>query len=199
MKKSTRRILALAVGWATALGFASDARATGLGVYGIAGLTGSSATPPGPILPPAYHGRWNLGFGGFVRGDMVPGFELEIGASFLKRTYRLNDVGNMDFQTLEIPVMVRVTGIPILTLGAGTYGAFKVGDRNVEPAAAGLAPTLKGFDFGLVGALGVEFPFGPAGVFAELRYLFGLSDLDDGAYSLQTRNFQGIAGVRIGI
>lgn len=198
MNTTTRRFIALALALSS-LSLAPKALAAGIGVYGIAGVTGSSATPPANPLPPSYSGRWNAGFGAFVRGDMVPGLDLEIGASVLKRTYALNDLGTMDFQTLEIPVMLRLTALPIFTAGAGLYGAFKLGNQNNAAAIAGIAPTLKGFDFGLVAAAGVEFPFGPAGVFAELRYLFGLADLDDGANSLQTRNLQGVAGVRIGI
>lgn len=165
------------------------AHASGIGVYGAFNLTGTSSAPA------TYGGKFNLGFGAFVRGDMIPGLDLEIGATVLKRTYDTNP-GTFDFQTLEIPVMLRVTAIPVLTLGGGIYGAFKLGSITNN---GGTPPALKGFDFGLCLAGGVEFPLGPAGLFAELRYLFGLANLDDGGGTFQTRNVQGIAGVRIGI
>ena len=193
MQRTTGRLIALAI-IVSSFAALPTANAAGIGVYGVAGLSGTASTPP-----PTYGGKFNAGFGAFVRGDMIPGLDLEIGATLLKRTYNLNDLATFDYQTLELPIMLRVTAIPILTVGGGIYGAFKLGSQTTDPAVAAVAPTVKGFDFGLVGALGVEFPFGPAGVFAELRYLFGLTNMDDGGGSFQTRNMQGIAGVRIGI
>lgn len=197
MQTTTRRFIALTAVLAGLVAQAPEGHAAGIGVYGLGNVTGSSSTPPpaGALLT----GNFNFGFGAFVRGDLVPGLDLEIGADVIQRTYGVNGIGDFNFKALEIPVMVRLTAIPVLTAGAGLYGAFKLGDTVQNPNPLVGAPTLKGFDFGLIAALGVEFPLGPAGLFAELRYLFGLSDIDDGANSLQTRNIQGVAGVRIGI
>ena len=69
----------------------------------------------------------------------------------------------------------------ILSIGAGGFAAvpvgktsdsYSVGDNTVVNSGS----SRKGVDYGLTGALGVNIPIGPLGVFGEARYNYGLSD-----------------------
>lgn len=173
------------------------AEAFQLGVYGVLSKAGTSASPPAIPVPPEYSGEWNGGFGAYLRDSSSLFLNMEIGAQVLKRTYTPNNTGDFSQTMLDIPVMLRFTAAPILTIGVGGYTSFRMGDLTSTSGPV-LTPNLRGFDYGLVGAVGLEMPFGPIGLFTEVRYYFGVTDMDRGASNFYTRQFNVLGGLKVG-
>lgn len=171
-----------------------------LGLVGTLTFSGSSARDrSAAVTTNPFTSKTKLGFGAFLRGDGNPVANLEAGFFYTPRSYTVGPNSAINLPTLEIPLLVRITAIPFLSLGAGGYYAYKIGDATTEGTAIPLLYTPLNFnshDFGLCAAAGFQLPLGPIALMTEARFLFGLTDLDpDPIGELKTRNVQLLAGV----
>lgn len=182
---------------------APAAHASSVGVVGVLDFANFSSTKnftTGTTPSPATGGT-SLGFGGFLRGDDALTFELGVLYVPRKISGAVTGTGastDITFNTLEIPVLLRFQAIPLLSLGFGAYYGYRLGDPSLS--AGGTVPAFNRHDdYGLMAAAGFEFPFGPAGLLAEARYVFGLRDQSaDNTGSLYWRNWEVVAGVKFG-
>lgn len=171
-----------------------------LGVVGTATFSGSSAQDRNALSTAnPFSSKTKLGFGAFLRGDANLIANLEAGVFYTPRSYTVGPNSSINLPTLEIPLLLRITAIPLLSFAVGGYYAYKIGDATAEGTAIPLLYTPLNFnshDFGLCAAAGFQFPLGPIALMAEARFLFGLADLDpDPIGTLKTRNLQLLAGV----
>jgi len=190
-----RRITAIAVLWAgTAMG-----ATTQLGLLGVMTLGGTDGVDRGSLASPnPYSGNTSFGGGVMIRGAGNPFFNLELNALYAPRKYAFAGGGQATFPMLEIPLMLRFTPIPLLAFGFGGYYAVKIGDVSTTgtlPAAYN-PPTFGTHDYGLVGAAGLQLPFGPMMAFLlEARFLMGLADLDPSLVGvLKVRQWEFVGG-----
>lgn len=172
----------------------------GLGVLGTLTFSGADGRDRNALnTTNPFTSKGRLGFGAFLRGDANYTANLEAGVNYTPRTYGVGTAnGTITLPTLEVPLMLRITALPILSFGIGGYYAYKIGDATAEGAIPLVYSPLNfnSHDFGLVGAVGVQFPLGLLALLGEFRYMFGLSDLDpDPIGELKTRHFQFLAGV----
>lgn len=198
------KILGLALVGAVAFGFASDANA--ISVSGVGLMTRGA-----PSFEPAVtnlSSPLGFGFGALAAFGVAPGFEAETGLLFAPTVFGQGDPATeRKFQQVQIPLLLRFTAAPMVSVGAGGYYAMNTGDLETTPAG-GTTTTqplentnIGGSDLGLVGSVGVNFSLAPMVSFlVDARYLLGLKDWDErgGADVAKTRQLQVLAGVSVG-
>jgi len=103
---------------------------------------------------------------------------------------------------LHIPVQAKLSIIPMLFVSGGMYYSRALGDTlslsdsngnalgNTTYAGAALSKN----DFGLVAGLGVSVPAGVTSITAEIRFNFGLSDLNTGLNSSRANHLDFLVG-----
>lgn len=157
-------------------------------------------------------GGATAGFGLLASSELMPGFVLEIGALWVPRKFSNDDSSGQSLSTtnakwLEVPLLLRFTGLPLVSIGIGPYYAHGLGnvvisqpatpDTSVDYSAVGQTQN----DFGLEGSVGARIPVVPQiGIVADLRYLFGLinqSSLDN--TTVHYRSLELLFGISIDI
>lgn len=163
--------------------------AIGLGIAGIYGIAGQSSEPD------RYTGRWNFGEIAFVRFSIAPGLKLDAGIQLHRRTYRILDLGDFSYGTVEPQALVRFSLLPWLSVGAGASGAILSG-KKTDASVAALAPDVSGIDPQLLAAVTLEWALTlGTSLFLETRGSLGLVDLDRSATGiLKTRGLGFAAG-----
>lgn len=113
-----------------------------------------------------------LGIGGLVSVSLNDSVDLEAGALLINRRF---DIGaaNYRFRRLQIPAVLKITALPIVSFGGGVYTEWGTED---DYAALNYSST----DFGLIASVSADVPLLPlfALVF-DLRYNLGLKNLDN--------------------
>lgn len=149
-------------------------------------------------------GRLGLGFGALVGLPLHRHLALQPGLLLINRK---NSVGSesFSFTRVQIPVLARVTALPIVSFGVGPYIEFPMGDIGYERngAKADLTYESQGFDstdFGLVASVGADIGLAPLiDLTFDLRYCLGLKDYD--TLAADSRKWGGLlllAGIKIG-
>ena len=167
-----------------------------IGLYGLMNLGNASSVPR--TLPPSspFSGKTGWGGGMFFRGSSNPVVNFEVNVDYVSRKLDGGSAGDISFNMLEVPAFLRFT-LPVITFAVGGYYAMRLG--NPTSSTGAFAGSFNTHDFGLAAAAGVDYSFGPAGLFAEVRYLFGLANMDPQPLStLYWRNWQFLAGVKFG-
>ena len=159
-----------------------------------------------------------LGGGAWLDFMMNPHMDLEVGALYVPRKFRVTSTiittVFIDSQSteLQLPVLLRFHLSPMFTIGVGGYYGMAMGklkntdqDGTVtesEYAAAG----YKKAEFGFVGSVGMRFPLGSsASLILDGRYVGGLSDtVEDATLTTPTTKFksadiQAFVGVQFGM
>lgn len=190
------------------------ARAAGVSIFFGGDLHGVSRVPDFTVDDPSR----GLGFvtGAQVEFELFGPVDLQIGALVAGTGYELTDRaggGKVSYSGTQVqfPVQARFSPFKLFSMGAGAYLAKGVGD--VECAQSGTVTCLaqgsysdyglKASDFGIVLSAGSGFGLGIVSVFADLRYLIGLSnqvlDPSGGITDFKQSDFQFLAGVRLGL
>ncbi len=132
-------------------------------------------------------GKTNPTFGGGAlldfRLNMALG--LQLGALYMPRSsINTSNTPNVTttVDTLQVPVLLRIRLLPAVSLGAGAYYAFGIG--NVTTTINGNSSTqsyakanMTTSDYGLVGSLAVNLPLSQRVAFlVDARYLYGLQN-----------------------
>lgn len=140
-----------------------------------------------------------LAAGVYLGWDLFPGFGMETGAIIARRKMTLNVSGaeqKVHYGSIEVPLMLRFTALPVLSVGGGLYHA-----RNNRKTNSGAddAGRKKG-EFGTRLNARFTLPLLPLfGFVIEANYLLGLTDIDlDPNSSIKTREIQGMVGVSVG-
>jgi len=133
----------------------------------------------------------SFGFGALIASDNSPILNLEIGIIYVPRKF-LETLTERNLTVLEFPVLLKVTAIPFIFFGVGGYYA-RVIDAN------GADTVFDSNDYGLGADIGLRLPIAPKiGLMADLRYLFGLANVDKRANTtLNMRNFEILVGLTI--
>lgn len=157
-------------------------------------------------------GRLGLGFGGLVDFSLFPGFQLQTGALLLNNNYQtlVVNVPNANFgiSSLHIPVMVRFSGLPIVSFGAGLYyGMFMGNVSRTDPTSGALvsettleAAGISSSDLGGIVSVGLDFPLAVISLYVDGRYYFGLKNLYTAATTdtLKSSGVLVLAGLKFG-
>ena len=163
---------------------------------------------------------YKVGFlaGAFLGIAVNDVFSVEPQAFFVRKGTKLSGTGTsssieggVKVSYIEVPVLGKFW-IPVSDsqvrpfIFAGPYGAFKV-SCSVDGAAFGGSKDcdqtteikLKSTDFGATGGGGLEFKAGKQAVRVDVRYDFGLTNINDTSGSdntkIKTRSFAGTVGV----
>jgi hypothetical protein len=178
--------------------FSSSAHALDIKGYGavnvyntaatdLAGATVSTTAKPG------------FGFGAAGAIGIIPFIlEVDVGVLYMKRIWTQSSV-DLSYATLQIPVMARVSAIPIISPGVGAYFATAMGDMSVGSTTTTFASAgFNSLDIGLIGSVEAKFGILPmVKLVVDGRYLFGLTNSATTG-DAKTREFQLLAGVSVG-
>ncbi len=199
------------LGFLAALGvLATTARAdSAFGLRG--GLTHHSlsyTSTPAPVVPLEFEANsgWLLGVYG-ASDFAIPFISVDGGIGVEQRAYQVSGAGivkKFAYRNVLLDGVVRV-GIPIFGLGLGPYASLAL--PNVDTEIAGIkqpthslgAEGLKNFDFGGVASARLRLPLVAFALTADVRHLFGLTNLATAAGSeAHTREWQFLAGIEFG-
>lgn len=161
---------------------------------------------------------------GFAAGigisyDLVPGITLapellyvqqggKYGITITDEGGNITGSGDLiwDLDYLQVPVLARISlpvvGSMLPTVIAGPAFAFNVAsDYTIDAPGGeetGELDDVASTDLSLIVGLGLKFGAGPAGVNVDVRYNYGLSDLNDaegGTNEIKNRGLQVLAGI----
>lgn len=130
---------------------------------------------------------------------------LETGGLMVNRKYSMG-TQSFAFTRLQVPAVIRVTALPIISFGAGPYAEFSMGDVAFENSTTNQKLNLSyeslnfdSTDFGLVACIGADIPMAPLMKLTfDLRYNLGLKDYDNSAsVSRKFGGLQFLAGVKL--
>jgi len=128
--------------------------------------------------------KWGYGAMASIELGLADYAGIALGAHYMQRRFQISG-GAIDWtrtiQTITVPLEARFYLLRVLSVGAGGFAAFPVGKTkdsfdNGDSTLVNTGSKRKGVDYGLTGALGVNVPLGPVGIFGEARYNYGLTD-----------------------
>jgi hypothetical protein len=189
----------------------------------VVGLNWSSSTsdPPNPLEPQA---RPALGFGGLLGLDLTDGgLELELGALYKQHKVGQDDDAKLtaagfsgvselqaSVNSLELPLVFRLTSLPVIRPGAGLYYSTYLGKGTLTftNAAGNEVSTEVDFDspstqsektdLGALLSVQAVLPLAPTlGLLLDTRYKLGLKDTDKSSDVEKTRELEVLAGVSL--
>lgn len=161
-------------------------------------VSGISANAPGTT---------GLGYGALVQFEMGETIALETGALIINRKYTFGP-DFYAFSRLQIPAVIRFTGLPLVSFGAGPYVEFAMGDMSVETGAFKRSIPYSGrnFDttnFGVIASVAADIQVAPLiSVLADLRYNLSFTDYDNNTVPPMDRKFGGfqfLAGLKLSL
>lgn len=153
-----------------------------------------------------------LTFGATIQFNMMPAIALEVGAFSNGNKQTITVPGgsyDQDFRSLEIPLLVKFTGIPLVDFGGGVYYEMRPTTYNVTNSP--FASPANGSntvdqtsdelnDFGVKLNARLKIPLAPLFHFlVDGSYKMGLKDLDkDPVDSRKAASYALLAGASIG-
>ena len=166
-------------------------------------LSDANGLPPTAISP-----KMGLGVGALVYFPFFPGFNLETGVLYVSHRSNITLVGSTPGQlgltSLMVPVMIRFTALPVVSFGAGIYGAKGIGKvSSYDPATGNLITELtyaeantSDFDLGAIVGASLNISLLPmTSILIDLNYYLGLKNLDTTNNPNQTIRLGGILGM----
>lgn len=191
--------------------FCYGQNASALKVGALGGLNFSSIAVSNVGVATSPSGRTLLGFGAMGEVGLVPLFRLEADVMLLNHGMR-NDPTDTTYRHLQIPVLVRFTGLPVINFGAGVYYSKALGSIDTSPVSGSGVTTstdystarYKTWDFGVLASVVAEYEINTFIVlFADFRYVAGLvNQVDDPVLttsSFKFNGFQAYAGIKFGL
>lgn len=181
-----------------------------VGVFGV----GSVSSLDDPSAPSTYTNSplLGLGGGGQLEWRLSRYFGLEGGLIYLGRKISVTDAtvptsADYLYHYLQAPFQMRLWIKNFFSLGLGGYYSFGVGQVSTSVGGLSVSSTYaalntKGYDYGLIGSVGFNFPLGSwVAVLAEGRFVYGLCDINtppNPAGYTKWRDIQAILGFRFG-
>ncbi len=179
-----------------------------LGVVGVLGYTTYAPSPADPTS--TYSANSGLGYGVLVDFPWVPRLlAVEGGLFYVPRSiHSVTSLGPADttFNSLQIPVLVRFTGLPLVSFGAGGY--FAGGLVNTSVSMNGWANPfdfsvvgLSQVDFGVLGSAALSLELLPGfNLYLDARYLLGLTNASTlPGVTAHFEELQLLSGIKLGI
>jgi hypothetical protein len=171
--------------------------AVGLVNFSMARISFSNQTAAG------YGGGTAFGGGIFASVPFLPAFRIESGLFYVPELYSTFSTVYM-FNELQVPILVRFTPIPFLSVGAGGYVGLGIGNVSITSGTNASTSTtyqqqfLTQFDWGLVASVQLDLPLSPEwSILADARYQFGLQDMNSTVNSgTYTGGLMVLAGVK---
>jgi hypothetical protein len=195
--------------WALALS-ATSAQAFELSLVGGADLSKPSiqlngVNTGGVSFKPSFGGGLLMGF------ESSAITEIQLGALYMNRDYKYpvaSGTGEDSYARYEVPLLLRFTGLPILSVGAGVYYAVPVGTYTYTQTPLGgtsssttsnASDAFKN-DFGAIGSVALKIPFNPwTSLLIDGRYEYGLFNITKTAgETFKTRDIEALAGFALG-
>jgi Outer membrane protein beta-barrel domain len=202
----------LVIAFAFSAGTANALEVSVVGAYGMSNVNISNTT--GTASASSSSNGTSFGGGVLLAGSLAPMFQLEVGALYLPRTITASDNSgdslNTTFNTLQVPVVLRLSPAPILSLGVGGYFAEGLGSVSQTATSGGVSQTStesysaanwSATDFGLLGSIRLGAPVAPlVKLFVDGRYVMGLKNLDTtNDTTTHAKDIQILAGVSFGM
>lgn len=170
----------------------------------------------GGATTPTLGSKTNITYGVFAGTSALPGFQLESGLMLIPRRFTETDqtgiIADTKFNNLVVPVMVRFTLLPMISIGGGAYYAMGTGQISTTITPAGGtagAEVLSDFDsnggikksgYGALASARLDLPMAPlVSLLLDARYLMDLSDRSgDSSESLKGKDLQILTGLSFG-
>jgi len=178
----------------------STAEAFDFSVLGAASSSSYSITP----APAVFSGGAGFGLGVRLGFDLFPFFSWEVGALYIG--YSLSAMtATLNYNYIQIPVLLRFTPIPFVALEAGGYygipsSTTSTGAVPPELMNAALPTYSSSNDYGLLIGAGVRLPLLPLmSIRADALYEYGLANVSTGTSTQNARNLDIWAGVMISL
>ncbi len=216
MRKFTNTLLSSAI--VLTLGFclfSQSSQAIELTVLG--GL--SRSTPDVTPVTLTYKARNSYAGGALLGLRYKRFFGIETGAIYANNKFG-SDLANVDgvsvsgdtsFNSIQIPLLLRFTVLPLISFGVGGYYSMGIGQVS-ETLSVGGAPAatatstyadagLKTSDYGFLGDVRIRLPLIPTfGFILDFRYLYGFGNLSaDAAAKIYLTDMQAFAGLQFGL
>ncbi|MFZ9594878.1 MAG: outer membrane beta-barrel protein [Bdellovibrionia bacterium] len=175
--------------------------------FSVLGAVSSSNYSVTPQLAASAGG---VGFGGgaTLGFDLAPFFSLETGAVLVNHPFSatsLSSAVTVNYNYLEIPLLLRFTPVSFVSLAAGPYYGI-----SSSISASGVIPTelqaaslggayVRNNDYGLMFGGGIRLPLLPLlRLRFDVFYKYGLANLSAGSASQYARNVDVWAGLMFG-
>lgn len=164
---------------------------------------------------PSLTSKSSIAYGLFAGYSMFPGFQLESGVMLLPRSFSqtdgLGNLANTEFKSYMIPVMMRFTLLPLISIGGGAYYATGTGNVSSTVTLTGGGGTVSGESdfntagikksgYGALASVRLGLPLAPlVHLLVDGRYLMDLSERStDATESLKFKDLQVLGGISIG-
>lgn len=154
---------------------------------------------------PSLTSKSSIAYGLFAGYSMFPGFQLESGLMLLPRSYSQADgLGNIvdsKFNSYMIPVMMRFTLLPIISVGGGAFYATGTGNVSTTSLESDFNTAgIKKSGYGALASVRLGLPLAPlVHLLVDGRYLMDLSERStDATESLKFKDLQVLGGISIG-
>ncbi|MGK5089751.1 outer membrane beta-barrel protein [Bdellovibrionota bacterium FG-2] len=161
----------------------------------------SRSTPEFVPASLTFKGRNSYGGGALLGIRFKRFFGLEVGGLYVNRKYG-DSAGDICFNTLQLPALLRFRLLPMLSFGVGGYYTMGIGNVTFGTATSTFADAaLKKSDYGVVGDARLRLPLVPTlGFIVDFRYLYGLGDYSTlSAKNLYLTDVQLFAGLQFGL
>jgi hypothetical protein len=198
------RLLALSI---VLMGISQSAKAE-IGV-----MLGYNMWSPSFSVPTAGVVSTVSGKGGFLGGlsytaSLVPMIGLEIDGLYVTRkadlvlTGLVNQTQTFSQNVIEIPVLLRLHLMPLISVGVGPYFALGMGNVTVNGTSESYsAAGVQTSDFGGVASVQLGLPLGLVKLSLDARYVLGMKEqsTDTSTNSEKNREIQILAGLKFGM
>lgn len=190
---------------------AQKAHAVNLTVFGAMALPGASIQDGTGFTYPS-HSSVN-GFGALFGFNMFPRMMIDVGALYVPRGFGVSSPilpSNLEvnFNTVQIPLVLHYSFLPSFALGVGGYFSHGVGSIKTVSTADSSQFSYSSYgpgsfsadDHGLVLSLSLKVSLLPFfSLVLDGRYLYGLQNISQmGSMTAYLRDLQILGGIRLG-
>ncbi len=146
-----------------------------------------------------------LGFGGLADFPLVPSWRLESGILYITDAFSQSTT-SYNMNHFQIPVVVRYTLFPFLSVGAGGYYSFAVngiavGNASTTNNVSYDSLNLSSSDYGAVFSAALDLTVGPSTtLLVDMRYVWGFKNLSNvNGQTFRLGGFLFLAGLKFGL
>jgi hypothetical protein len=161
-----------------------SAKADFIKVGAMVGATDTSANISTSTSSTSTSSKFGLGLGAMVEFPLMPLLRLEVDALLVTQSYTALGT-DTTHKYLQVPVLLRLTALPIINVGVGAFYAAGLGSISTTPSGSTVSVDrdysvagLKKSDFGIMASVAADWSVAPLiALFADIRYQIGLMNL----------------------
>lgn len=175
----------------------------------VAAVGGTDLTFVSDSSTTSYSVKPGYAFGAMGQLDLNPAMGLEVDALYIQRKYGYAAgpfSGDISAKYFMLPVLVRITALPILSVGIGGYYAQAIGDisgtlNGAEFTQSFSSGNISNSDFGGVASVQLKSSLAPfMSLLLDARYILGLKNISTvSGQDKKMRDFQALAGISFGL